>query len=224
VRVRLVGRHLLYPVLAAIVVAIAEGVDLDDALAVLTSIPPGSNRLEPVELPSGAFLLCDHCKSSLETVEAALDTLREIPARRRVVVLGDLEEPPGSTLEEVEATYERLGRRVAAIGTCALFVNVETSGPRPLYTDGARAGGLRADAIIETATVLEAVDALRAEVHPGDVVLLEGAGQQHFDRIRLALEGRTVRCNVPVCTLWMRCAGCPMLEPGWNDPGMISTA
>ena len=56
----------------------------------------------------------------------------------------------------------------------------------------------------------------RSALRPGDLVLLEGAGQQHFDRIRLALTGRTVRCDIQVCTAWMRCGDCPMLEPGWD--------
>jgi hypothetical protein len=97
-----------------------------------------------------------------------------------------------------------------------VFVNVDTGGPRPLSTGGALAAGLAPAAITEVSTPGAAVAALRDELRPGDVVLLEGAGQQHFDRIRLALEGRTVRCDVQVCTAWMRCGSCPMLERGWD--------
>ena len=124
VHLRLVGRHMLYPVLAAVSVALAEGVSLDRAVAVLEALPPGSNRVQPMALPSGAFLLRDNCKSSIETVDAALDLLAEIPATRKIVVLGDLEHS-GTTLDEIYATYERLGGRVA-----------EVAGRR-------RAGGLR---------------------------------------------------------------------------------
>ena len=214
--VQLLGRHQLYPVLAAVAVAREEGVDLDAALAALAALPPGSNRLEPVALAGGARLLCDHCKSSLETVDAALDTLATIPAGRRVVVLGDLEEPPADTLPEIEATYERLGRRVAEVADRVVFVNVDIGGLRPLSAGGALAAGLAPAAITEVSTPGAAVAALRDELRPGDVVLLEGAGQQHFDRIRLALAGRTVRCDVQVCTAWMRCGSCPMLERGWD--------
>jgi UDP-N-acetylmuramoyl-tripeptide--D-alanyl-D-alanine ligase len=214
--VRLHGRHQLYPVLAAVAVGLDEGVGLDDALAVLAALPPGSNRLEPVGLAGGAHLLCDHCKSSLETVDAALDTLASIPAGRRVVVLGDLEEPPADTLPQIEATYERLGRRVAEVADRVVFVNVDPGQPRPRYTGGALAGGLAPAAITEVVTPGQAVAALRDDLHAGDVVLLEGAGQQHFDRIRLGLTGRAVACDVQVCTAWMRCGDCPMLERGWD--------
>ena len=216
---RLVGRHMLYPVLAAVSVALAEGVSLDHAVAVLEALPPGSNRVEPMALPCGAFLLRDNCKSSIETVDAALDLLAEIPASRKIVVLGDLEHA-GTTLDEIYATYERLGGRVAEVAGRAgraVFVNVDIDGARPRYTPGALAAGMPASAIVETTTVLEAVAAIGSDLGPGDVLLLEGSGQQRFDRITLALAGRTVRCNIVACGVWGRCTDCQMLETGWDE-------
>ena len=83
VRVRLLGRHMIYPVLAAVTVALAEEVEFETALAALEAMPPTSGRLQTVPLPNGAFMLRDDFKSSLETVDSALDLLAEIPAQRR---------------------------------------------------------------------------------------------------------------------------------------------
>src|SRR5205085_294884 len=94
---------------------------------------------------------------------------------------------------------------------------VGPGGPRPRFTRAARAAGMPAAATSET-TVLGAVAALRADVGPGDVVLLEGSAQQRFDRIALALDGGTVRCNVQACVAWTTCERCPMLGRTWNGP------
>jgi UDP-N-acetylmuramoyl-tripeptide--D-alanyl-D-alanine ligase len=95
-RVQLLARHMVYSVLAAVTVALAEGFSLDSVLPAIEALLPTPGRLEPVPLSNGAFLLRDDFKSTLETIETALAVLAEIPAERRIVVLGDVEEPPGS--------------------------------------------------------------------------------------------------------------------------------
>jgi UDP-N-acetylmuramoyl-tripeptide--D-alanyl-D-alanine ligase len=207
---------MLYPVLAAVTVALAEGCTLDAAVASLEPLAPTPDRLETVPLPNGTFLLYDHYKSGLETVDAALDVLAEIPARRKIVVLGDVDDPPGRTMEEVDAMYERLGARIASIATRAIVVHLDIGGPRPDYEAGALDGGLAPDALVRAATVPEAFEALAADLRPGDVVLIKGATQQRFDRIALAFAGRDVRCALTCCMANVSCAACPMLERGWD--------
>ncbi len=41
-----------------------------------------------------------------------------------------------------------------------------------------------------------AIEALRSDLWPGDVVLVKGAGGQRLDRLALALAGRGVRWDV----------------------------
>jgi UDP-N-acetylmuramyl pentapeptide synthase len=226
VRTRLVGRTMVYPALGALTVALSEGIDVDAAIARVEAVEPTPRRLEPATLANGAVVLYDHYKAALETVDVALDAMAAIPARRKIVVLGDLTEPPG-TVDEVFATYERLGARVAAIADQAVFVHAETDGPRPRYSAAAIGAGMTADAVTSTASALEAFAALPDDLGPGDVVLVKGANQQRFDRIRLALEGRPVRCNVQACSAWLECPRCPVLERGWDGdpryaPGVVA--
>ncbi|MEY2453590.1 MAG: UDP-N-acetylmuramoyl-tripeptide--D-alanyl-D-alanine ligase [Acidimicrobiaceae bacterium] len=217
VEMRLFGRHFVAAVLASVAVAIAEGVNLDSALVQLQRLPPTRNRLELQQLPNGAFVLYDHYKSALETVDAALDVLEEVPARRKIVVLGDVEEPPGRTIEEVGAMYDRLGARVAAIATQATFVHIDTEGPRPTYVASAQAHGLHHPAMVEVNNVFDALSAMPSDLGDGDVVLVKGSAQQRFHRLALALSGRTVRCALVYCHAHVECAHCPMLERGWDD-------
>jgi UDP-N-acetylmuramyl pentapeptide synthase len=215
-RVRLVGRHMLYPVLAAVAVGVAEGVALEEACSRVSRVAPSSRRLEPVVLEDGTCLLRDEYKAGVETIDAALDVMAATPDGGRIVVLGDIEEPPADTVEGVEAIYERLGARVAASGTAAVFVHLDVGEPRPTYAPGALAAGMSVEAVTETSTVLETIEAVRARLRPGDVVLVKGSAQQKLDRIALALAGRDVRCNLPLCIAPVTCEACPMLERGWE--------
>ncbi|MBI2107101.1 UDP-N-acetylmuramoyl-tripeptide--D-alanyl-D-alanine ligase, partial [Candidatus Woesearchaeota archaeon] len=47
---------------------------------------PQEHRLQALEGPNGSIILDDTYNSSPAAVEAAIDTLLSIPARRRVVV------------------------------------------------------------------------------------------------------------------------------------------
>jgi UDP-N-acetylmuramoyl-tripeptide--D-alanyl-D-alanine ligase len=212
VRVRLLGRHMIYPVLAAVAVALAEGENLDDALSAIEALPPAPGRLQIVPLSNGAFLVRDEAKSTLETMDAALEVLAEIPAERRIIVLGDVEESPVDPTE----LYARLGERVAALATRGVFAHVYDDGPR--YATTAGRSRLPHTAFVDVGTdILAAIGAVQADLRRGDVVLVKGAAGQRLDRVALALAGRPVRCALKSCEAKVtRCDGCPMLEDGWD--------
>ena len=64
--------------------------------ASLAALEPTPGRLEPVRLDNGVYLLQDDYKASLETVHTALDVLEAIECRRKIIVMGEVSEPPGS--------------------------------------------------------------------------------------------------------------------------------
>jgi UDP-N-acetylmuramyl pentapeptide synthase len=200
---------MVYPALAAVAVALAEGVSLEHALAALAELSPTRGRLETVALANGAFVVRDDYKGLPETIDAALDVLAEIPARRRIVVLGDVEEAHGP----VEPLYARLGERVASIAARGVFLHHYEEGPR--YTPSAAAAGL--PVVDARGGVHEAIAAVAEDLGPGDVVLVKGGAAQRLDRVSLALAGRQVGCELRACVAHVtRCDVCPMLERGWN--------
>lgn len=207
---RLFGRHLAYAALAAVAAATACGVPLATALERLQSLTPVPGRMAPVTLPGGIIVLRDDFKSTLETIETALQTFATIPAKRRIVVLGDISEPPGSQT----SLYQDVGLRVAAVAQHLVVVGPRRSLER--YRTGARQGGMPRAAIHAGGrTPQEAVDLLRGLLQPGDVVLLKGRDTQRLERIQLLLAGRAVVCDLTFCNLRETdCAHCPMLERG----------
>jgi len=207
--IRLIGRHMVYPALAAIAVARVHGLSLDQTLLRLESVPPTPGRMEPVALPNAAIVLRDEYKSTLETIHAALDLLAEIPVRGRAVMLGDVWAPQGPE----DPIYEALGTRVA--GIASHFVVVGENMRR--YEAGALRAGMDARAMTYGGrTPQEAAEALRKVLKPGDVVLIKGHRRQRLDRVRMILQGGCVRCDLHFCDLRMiDCEDCPMLETGW---------
>jgi UDP-N-acetylmuramoyl-tripeptide--D-alanyl-D-alanine ligase len=216
-KVRLVGRHMVYPVLAAAALAHAEGFHTDHFLQSLEELTPTPGRIQPVHLENGAIILRDEFKSSLETIETALDVLSEIPAERKIVVLGEVSEPPGSQ----GPIYRKLGERIAKIAGHVIIIGKKRG------FENYRSGASRISGVSGTLftyagkDVLDAVGILQNILAPGDVVLTKGRGNQRLERIALALTGRTVRCNISSCGAWVRCESCPMLELGWNGLDVV---
>jgi UDP-N-acetylmuramoyl-tripeptide--D-alanyl-D-alanine ligase len=216
VSIRLLGHHMVYAALAAIAVAHLEGVPLADALARLAALAPTPGRLQAIELRNGATLLRDDYKSPVETIDAAIDVLEEIPARRRIVLLGEISEPPNPQ----HATYRRIGERVGRVAAHFLVVGTMIKDYRP----GARAGGMDAARIVAAGDTPGAVAArLAALLEPGDVVLVKGRDTQRLARVCLILLGRTVGCEIRSCHLrTITCDECPMLERGWGAHRVVT--
>ncbi|MBW1743272.1 MAG: hypothetical protein JRJ47_07550, partial [Deltaproteobacteria bacterium] len=145
-------------------------------------------------------------------IEGAFDILSEIPARRRIIVLGEVSEPLGSQ----GPIYRHLGERIPQVASKAILVCGTNSSKS--YSGGAKRSGFPPQALVRVGNdVLKAVEALEGDLGPGDVVLIKGRDNQRLDRVWLALAGRTVRCDIDDCdTKAVECVSCPMLERGWK--------
>jgi len=142
----------------------------------------------------------------LETIEAALDTVLHLPARRRIIVIGDIEEPPGSQ----GPIYKELGRRLAEVADSVLFIGGKTNFAR--LKAGMIPEGLPREAIHSLRNQPHAIaDFLAGELRRDDLVLLKGRSTQHLERVALILSGKDVACSAQVCPWRHDCATCPLL-------------
>jgi UDP-N-acetylmuramoyl-tripeptide--D-alanyl-D-alanine ligase len=157
-------------------------------------------------------MLRDDFKSTVETVDAALDLLAEIPARRRLVVLGEIDDLPLGG----DSHYQRLGQRLGAVASSAVIVGEDERYRQ--YAAGASLAGLRDGALLYAGTsVQRAAKLVEPGLGPGDAVLIKGRWAQRLDRVALALAGRQVQCEATFCSVRpVRCDRCPMLERGWR--------
>jgi UDP-N-acetylmuramyl pentapeptide synthase len=210
VRIPLLGAPGVYAALAAVVAALELGQALDEVVAALGKLAPVSGRLCPVALPSGALLIADEKNSSEDSIIAGLAALADLPAQRRIVVMGEIFEPQ----KKAGALYRSIGERVGAVADLALFL-VGKNRVSPLRAGAACAGMAPADMHMFGHDLGRAVAFLRDELRPGDVILLKGRGTEHLERITLGLQGRDIRCTLSLCKVpEMRCERCPQLAIG----------
>jgi len=210
----LLGKHMLYGVLATVAVASHLGVDKDQCCRLLSRLKAKNGRLQPVPLDNGAIVLRDEFKSSYETIHSALDFLEEIPAKRKILVLGEVSEPPGSQ----GPIYRGIGEHLGKVATKAFFLCSEKS--FKTYAGGAVAVGFHKSNLCNAGTdgLLELIAKLRTELVSGDVLLVKGRLNQRLERIAFALKGRSVACGLGVCDAKSTaCDACPMLAQGWGE-------
>jgi UDP-N-acetylmuramoyl-tripeptide--D-alanyl-D-alanine ligase len=172
------GHSQVYAALAAAATGIAYGmnlVEISEALSRHVS-PPG--RLKLIEGVKRSWLLDDTYNSSPAALHAALETLHDIPAKRRIAVLGDMLELGKYTIE----AHKDIGRRVKTLGIDALFV----VGPRSKFiAQEARELGMPRDKIFEFSDSREAAPVLKDLIEEGDVVLLKGSQSMRIERVAL---------------------------------------
>lgn len=165
-RVQLLGAHQVRAVVIAAAVARELGESIAAIVQRLAAFAPIAGRLSRTALPSGAWILRDDLKSSLATVEAALDVFEQIPARRRIIVLGDVSEHE----ESKNSLYRSLGKRLGRSTHRILFIGQKFDRLRT----GAKSAGLDPARVTRHASVEEIATVLRRELEAGDVVLIKG--------------------------------------------------
>jgi UDP-N-acetylmuramoyl-tripeptide--D-alanyl-D-alanine ligase len=113
------GAHMVTNAAAAIAAAGVVGVDLDAALAALSTATVSGMRMEVTTAASGATIVNDAYNANPTSMRAALDALAAMDARRRVAVLGLMGEidDPGQAHREITGRASELGLDLVVVGT-----------------------------------------------------------------------------------------------------------
>jgi UDP-N-acetylmuramoyl-tripeptide--D-alanyl-D-alanine ligase len=167
----LVGVHNIYNALAAAAVGLERGLTPSEAVDALATLVPGDKRGEVVQV--GNITVINDCyNSNPKALDAMVDTLGGMPAKRRIVVAGEMLElgPAG------EEMHRRSGRHMAGQKIDWL---VGVRGLARSMVEAARAAGIRAEFV---ATPEEAGEWLTRETRDGDVVLLKGSRGVKLER------------------------------------------
>jgi len=182
----LLGKHNVYNVLAASAVALEHGITPSQIAAALPSLEPADKRGQVVQL-GNITVLYDCYNSSPKALMAAVDTLAAMPARRRIVVAGEMLElgPSGEQL------HRDCGRYMA---TKKLDFLLGVRGLASSMVEAATEAGLKAKFV---ATPEEAGDWLAQETRNGDAVLLKASRgvklEKALDRWKTVTETREKR-------------------------------
>ncbi len=160
----LVGEHNIYNALAAIAVGLDRGLTLSEAAGALATLAPADKRGEVVKL--GNITIINDCyNSNPKALDAMVDALAAMPAKRRIVVAGEMLEL-GAAGEEM---HRSSGRHMAEK---KIDILVGVRGLAQSMVGSARQAGMRAEFF---ATPQEAGEWLAHETREGDVVLLKAS-------------------------------------------------
>jgi UDP-N-acetylmuramoyl-tripeptide--D-alanyl-D-alanine ligase len=203
VSTRMLGRHQVGAVAAAIATGLALECDLEAGLAATAALEPMDNRLSLLDVPGGPTFILDDRKASLATLAPAFAALEVAETTgRKVVVLGQISDGR----REPRRLYRDAARDARAVADLVVLVGRWAH-------HGLRARANDADgSIIACETVSEAADFLRGELRDGDLVLTKGSRDyDHLTRTALQFV-RPVGCWSETCRRRTDCQRCRLLE------------
>ncbi|MFZ0745084.1 MAG: UDP-N-acetylmuramoyl-tripeptide--D-alanyl-D-alanine ligase [Terracidiphilus sp.] len=167
----MLGAHNGSNAIAGLAVALEAGVELELAIKALESLTAGDKRGQLMEI-AGATLLNDSYNSNPEALRSMIRTLAARPARRRILVAGEMLELG----EHGPALHAACGKAAAEAG---LDIAVGVGGNAEHLATAACAGGV-ASVFLPDAEA--AGRWLLQNLQPGDVVLVKGSRGVHLER------------------------------------------
>ncbi len=169
VRLPLPGRHNVINALAAAAGAVAAGATLEEIAEGLREAKLTEWRMEMITKADDITIINDAYNANPASMQAALETMRDIAqGRRTVAVLGEMAEL-GSFSEEA---HRRVGEQAVEYGT-DILIAVGRKGR--IVAKAAREKGLPKGSVFFASSVEDAAFILRAIIEPGDVVLIKGS-------------------------------------------------
>jgi UDP-N-acetylmuramoyl-tripeptide--D-alanyl-D-alanine ligase len=160
----LVGEHNVLNALAAVAVGLERGVKPSEAVAALSTLVPADKRGQVLQV--GNITVINDCyNSNPKALAAMVDALASMPAKRRIVVAGEMLEL-GPAAEEM---HRQAGQHIA---DKKIDVLVGVRGLAQAMVDQAKSSACHAEF---AASSEEAGEWLAREARDGDVVLLKAS-------------------------------------------------
>ncbi|MCM8760653.1 MAG: UDP-N-acetylmuramoyl-tripeptide--D-alanyl-D-alanine ligase [Candidatus Omnitrophica bacterium] len=171
----MLGVHNVYNAMAAIAVAVTLGVGCKAIEKILAGHKPSSMRLDRLII-NGVEIINDSYNSNPLSMQAALQAIRNYPARSKWVVSGDMLEL-GS---DAARFHEMTGRLVAGCAVNGLL----TFGELSKHTiSGAIKCGMNKNSIWHCSSHEEIASLLKKLVKEGDLVLVKGSRSMRMENV-----------------------------------------
>lgn len=164
----IVGSHHINIILPALLCGILNGITLEEGIAALQKfqMPPG--RMSLIKGENGAILLDSTYNASPETVKLALNTLHRFPAKRKIAVLGNMNELG----EYAEKAHREVAHKLGVWLDMLITVGAQAS----IIADEALKKGFAEAKIKVLLAATEVPDYLRQQkLGKGDAVLFKGS-------------------------------------------------
>ncbi len=167
VSLSIIGRHQVYNALVALALAETMGADLEKAKVALENFRPVAWRME-LEQVAGISILNDSYNANPDSMRAALATLAEQKAARRVACLGDMRELG----EKSKALHAEVGKKV---GETRPDLLVAIGPESKVLAEAAITAGMDAKKVFWFGDKKEALGFLVENLRAGDFVLVKAS-------------------------------------------------
>jgi Alr-MurF fusion protein len=177
----LIGGHSIATLLATYTVARHCGLQIAEIRQALAQLQPLAGRLNPLKGIYGAQLLDDTHNASPLSIQAGLETLKTLPAHRRIAVFGDM-----LALGDFSSEAHIQVGREAAHAVDYLITRGERAA---LIAESAQQAGLPSDHIMVTSTHEDAARATQSFMeHPvkdafPTAVLIKGSEETRMEKV-----------------------------------------
>jgi UDP-N-acetylmuramoyl-tripeptide--D-alanyl-D-alanine ligase len=169
------GRAHAYAAAAAAAIGLVFGMNLVTISEALASYAPPESRMQLLPGIKYTYIIDDSYNASLIAMRSALETLKDLPAKRKVAILGDMLEL-GKYAPEA---HETIGRVAAGVANILITV-----GPRAKFiAEAARQKGMKRAQILSFDTTDEARKPVQDLIRKGDLILVKGSHSMGLHKI-----------------------------------------
>jgi UDP-N-acetylmuramoyl-tripeptide--D-alanyl-D-alanine ligase len=171
---RAFGRTQAYAAAAAASVGIVFGLNLIKISEALKSYIPADSRMQLLPGIKDTLIVNDAYNASPMSMQAALESLKILPGKRKVAILGDMLELGKFAME----AHERIGRLAGGLADV-----IVTVGPRAKFiADEARKVSRKRN-ITSYDDAESAKEDVKNLLRKGDLVIVKGSRAMHLERI-----------------------------------------
>ena len=171
-----IGKHQIYPILAVAALGIREGLRLTQIKKGLETILPLEHQFQLFSGYGGSLVLDDSGQNSPALLEQNLETLNYLPARRRILVLGEIKHL-GSFAPKI---YKTLAHKIYKEKLDLVFL---VKGETKLVAEELLKMGFIAEQMEQELTNPQVVASLLKVLAKGDVVLIAGSKELRLDEV-----------------------------------------
>lgn len=161
------GKSYAYAAAAGAAVGLAFGMHLTPIADALREYEPATSRMELIPGLKDTFILNDAYNASPLSMRAALDTLRDLPGKRKIAVLGDMLEIGKYAM----GSHEAIGEEASKVADILITVGSRAK----FIAEGARKAGMKKTAIYSFESTEETHPQLQEVMRKGDLVLLKAS-------------------------------------------------
>jgi UDP-N-acetylmuramoyl-tripeptide--D-alanyl-D-alanine ligase len=177
---KIIARHQIYSVLAAIGVGLAMGLNILEIVEDLKDFDSPTGRMKIIKGIKNSIIIDDSYNASPEAAKLALDTLSQVSGKRKIFIFGEMLELGESS----EEAHREIGRLAVDKGIDLLVTVGELS---EKTADSAKRKAMNEEKIFSFKKSEEAGKFLKDKINQGDIILVKGSQGSRMEKVTKAI-------------------------------------